>query len=167
MSFTTEELQKIGVWCKGDPDAISFVMKIFEVSQIADDFVDCDAPMELSKAMARLLHLALVEIPSNPFYVKYKNWFLPLFSTTILLWDATNDWAKSPNTSSRMFAWSYREIGEQIIIKTACITGGFEFARHVARDIHDFYHVKDEEKFEDWEAETWGALAAVDQGPIP
>jgi len=154
MSFNSqEEYDKILEWCLGNKDATDFLVQIFEISQIADDFVDRDVPLEQinSAKMLQMLHLCMVDIPTNPFYLQYQRWLVPLMSTSLIIWEATETWGKSKNIDTKMFAYVFREITEQIIIMVANLIGGIEHSRKVARDVHDFYHIKDKESFIDWQ----------------
>jgi hypothetical protein len=156
MQKRNEEHSRVLAWCKGDRAAADFLMIIGEISQIADDFVDRDVPEDqISGArMLRLLHLALVDLPANPFYARHQAWFRPLFSTSLLIWEATGDWEKSDKPDTRIFAYAYREICEQIFFMAANIIGGMEHARQVVREVHDFYHVEHAEDFKSWEKEN-------------
>lgn len=146
------EYEQVLHWCKGDKSATSFLMKAFEVTQIADDFVDRDVPVEEidEQAMLRLLHLCMVEIPTNPFYQQYSTWFIPLMSTSFTIWSCTDEWGKDSNETTRQFGYVYREICEQMITMTAQLIGGLEWARQVTQELHQFYHQQEQESFEEW-----------------
>lgn len=150
-----EECDKLLEWCLGDRHAADFLARVFEVSQIADDFVDRDVPADWINGarMLRLLHLCLVDIPANPFYIRHSTWFTPLLSTCCMIWEATEDWRQSEEPDTRMFAYTYREIGEQIVFMAARLIGGLDHARAVIRDVHAFYHVHRAEAFDKWEKE--------------
>ncbi len=161
MAFSKkEEYEQLLVWCRGNEAAADFLEKGFAVTQIADDFVDRDVPQCRidSDHMLRLLHLCLVEIPSNPFYMAHRAWFAPLFSTSFLMWEATESWKTSEVADSRKFAYTWREICEQLIFMTAWLVGGLQHARAVVRSVHEFYHVtyQDNEDFYRWQEREYG-----------
>jgi hypothetical protein len=135
-------------------------MHAFEVTQIADDFVDRDVPDDQinSGKMLRLLHLMMVDIQINPFWDKNKDWLIPILSSSFITWEATETWKKSPNKDSRLFAYAYREICEQVVTMTANVIGGMEHARKVIREMHEFYHIEhqDGEDFEFWDKQEGG-----------
>ena len=143
MTFTIEEeYLKVEEWCLGNKDAARLLMDIYEVTQIADDFVDRDVPLSEidSGKMLRLLHLAMVDIPTNSFYLQYSQWLIPLMSSSLLIWDATETWKKSKEIETRMFAYTYREICEQFNFVVANILGGLPHAKKVIQETHEFYH---------------------------
>jgi len=150
-----QEYNRVLGWVKGETAAADFLMKAFEVTQIADDFVDRDVPVEQidERAMLRLLHLCMVDIPTNPFYQQYSTWFIPLMSTSFTIWSCTDEWGKDSNKTTRQFGYVYREICEQMITMTAQLLGGVEWAREVTKELHSFYHQEDQETFEDWDNE--------------
>jgi hypothetical protein len=150
-----QEYAKALEWCKGNRAAADFLMMGFEMTQIADDFVDRDVPDHQidSGRMLRMLHLCMVDIPSNDFYRFNQAWFTPILSTSFLIWDATNHWAGHPSQDTRMFAYTWREICEQIVFMAARLIGGLDHARRVVRDVHEFYHYyhQGDENFHQWE----------------
>ncbi len=160
MAFSAkEEYDQLLIWCRGDAAAADFLRAGFRVTQIADDFVDRDVAEDRidSNHMLQLLHLCLVDIPSNPFYRQYRAWFAPLLSTSFLMWEATEAWKASETADSRKFAYCWREICEQLIFMTAYLVGGLQHARLVIRDVHRFYHVthQDDEDFYKWEQKEY------------
>lgn len=148
------EQQRLLEWALGNADAAAFLSLVGRLSQLVDDIADREADPE--EASAEVLRLALVELPANPFYRAHEAWFRPIFATSSLIWDASNEWARSERRTTRMYAYVLREIGEQVIVLTALLCGGWDHARKVTRDLHEFYHTTDQESFEDWEAERHG-----------
>ena len=149
------EYARLLQWCCGNREAADFLWLGFALTQQADDFVDRDVPAENidSGAMLRLLHYALVDIPSNPFYMAHRAWFAPIFSTSFLMWEATETWRQSPVADTRKFAYTWRESCEQLIFMTARLIGGLDHARNVIRDVHQYYHVEHQgsEDYYQWE----------------
>ena len=94
MSFLVEEEEeKLFGWCLGDKDAVVLLQNLAEISQIADDFADNDISDEQrSEQVTRLLHLALVAVPTNPFFIKHGQWLVPVMSSSMYLWNASNEW---------------------------------------------------------------------------
>ena len=141
-------------WCRGDRDAAAFLNLLAHGSQLADDFVDGEtAPHERGKNMIEMLDSALREIPQNTFYQKHREALTPLISVPLIYWEASNDWAKSKHRTTRMFAFVMRESLEMAVVGIALLVGGREWARRVVREVHSYYHVLDDEPFENWEAE--------------
>ncbi len=151
------EIENLYRWCQGDEAAVRMLVSLGEVSQIADDFVDGDKPGCDSAAMSRLLLLALVNLPNNPFFEKYRAWLAPLLASALLQWDASNGWHRDPRRDTRIYGFVYRCALEKVIVTTAYLIAGFEHARNVEREVHEFYRYSadaDGETFEQWEAIT-------------
>lgn len=136
-----DELEQLHKWCKNDSNAVVFLRVIAEISQIADDYADGDEFG--SEAMTRLLHLCLVAIPSNPFYIKNQPWLMPVMSASMIMWNASNDWKNE-------FGFVYRESLEQIIHVVALIIGGQKHANKVAKEVNKFYHQDHGENYKNW-----------------
>tara|TARA_Y100000593_G_C4247810_1_gene305600 strand:+ start:221 stop:667 length:447 start_codon:yes stop_codon:yes gene_type:complete len=142
MPFSAEEEHQIYLkWCNNDEQAVKFLHDISEISQIADDFVDGD--VSDSESMTRLLHLSLVSIPTNPFFLCHANWLVPIMSSSMLLWNASNGWKNE-------FGFVYREALEQIVGIVAGIVGGHEHAIQVTKELNEFYHQTHGEGYDNW-----------------
>lgn len=149
------ELKKLRAWCLGDEAAVAMLVRLGEISQIADDLVDGDQPTAPSADMARLLLLALVDIPNNPFFARYRAYLAPLLTSALLQWDAANDWARDARRESRIYSFVFRCALERCIVASAYLLGGFEHARKVEREMHEYYRYSpdaDGQPFEVWEA---------------
>jgi len=142
MSFSAdEEAAKLYEWCLNDKDAVVLLQILAEISQISDDYADGDE--EGSEKITRLLHLSLVSLPTNPFYLTHGKWLLPVMSSSMHLWNASNDWKNE-------YGFVYREALEQIIHVVALLIGGQKHAAQVAKDVNNFYHQTHGENIEDW-----------------
>jgi DNA-binding FadR family transcriptional regulator len=137
----SEEAEKLHEWTLVDKDAVVLLQNLAEISQIADDYADGDA--DGPEKITRLLHLSLVAIPTNPFFMKHGQWLVPVMSSSMHLWNASNDWRNE-------YGFVYREALEQIIHVVALLTGGQEHAAQVAKDVNKFYHQIHGERIEDW-----------------
>jgi len=153
MAFKDEEHEMFMEWACGDKNAVAFLHRLFEASQIADDFTDDDA-VNKPETMSRLLHLLLVTIPTNPFYIANQAWLLPVMVTGLQQWCASNEWAESEDENVQMFGYVYRESLEQVIGIVALLCGGDEHARSVVSDVNKFYHSKYKEDFKNWSKEN-------------
>lgn len=141
-------------WADGDEDAAALLHLLGEGSQLADDIVDRDIPEdEMSGAVTKLMGDMIVRLPANPFYVRHRATLEPVIMSSFLVWDATNDWAKSPRKETQMFAYTFREILGQIIGMVALLVGGLAFARRVTREVHLYYHSNRVESFDAWRKE--------------
>jgi len=152
--FSDTERQMHRRWTDGNEDAAALLHLLGEGSQLADDIVDRDIPEdEMSGAVTKLMGDMIVRLPANPFYAKHRATLEPVIMSSFLVWDATNDWAKSPRKETQMFAYTFREILGQIIGMVALLVGGLAFARRVTREVHLYYHSNRVESFEAWRKE--------------
>jgi|SaaInlV_135m_DNA_1039713.scaffolds.fasta_scaffold51250_2 hypothetical protein len=136
-------------WSLGNESAADFLAMLSLSYHIADDFVDRDKDPESysSKMMAKLMHLAFVDIPANVFYQRYRTELAPVMSASFFIWNASNTWADGDD-NAKHFSYVYREIGEQIIITVARIVGGIDHATAVTDEIYQTFHAK--KTFEGW-----------------
>jgi len=147
-----DEGEQLRNWLNGDEAAALLVEKLFALSQIADDFVDDDQEINRNKAMCKLLHIAIVEIPSNPAWLQYQNWLLPLISSSIITWGTSNELANDDDEDSRRFAWAIRDIAEQLVHQVALLKNGFDYAQRIAAEVARYYRTnEDKETFEQWQ----------------
>jgi hypothetical protein len=148
--MATEKI-KLRKWLQ-DETAVILMEKIFEVSQIADDFVDNDKPIDRNAEMCRLLHLTMVEIPANPVFMRYQGFIAPVISSAIMQWCASNRLSDSMIEEVRRYAWAIRDAGESVLIAIATAMHGVEAGARVAVECGEHFRVNhDAETFEDWQ----------------
>jgi len=141
-------------WANGDPDAAAFLGLVGEGSQLADDIADGEAPEgDVSGAVMKLMSDMVIRLPANDFYTRHRGALEPVIMSSFLVWDATNDWAKSTKRETQMFAYAFREILGQVIGVVALLCGGLAFARRVTREVHLYYHSNRVESFDSWRKE--------------
>lgn len=146
---------KLRQWFKGNEDAARLVENLFEVSQLVDDFVDRDQGHTLGdrrERAARLLHLALIVIPANPFHAKFQGWLAPLLSDAVLAWDMATGLEQGGRDTEKAFAFVYRDQLERMIVQVAQLIGGLDHARLVQEDVFAYF------RFEHEDGQTYGAF---------
>jgi hypothetical protein len=143
--------EKLLSWVKDDEAAAVLISKIFEISQIADDFVDADRPMDKSEEMSKLLILALVEIPANRFYRENHGFLAPLIIAIIAAFNTSNKLQKNKDIDCSMFAWALRDASEHLITAIAYLKGGAEYALNVSQEVTEYFRTNDDrESWADW-----------------
>lgn len=141
-------------WANGDLEAARVLAITGGASQMADDFVDGDVPeARRGDVMALLLMALLIELPNNPFYAKHRTRLEPILASSILMWNGSNKWAKGDG-HDRRYAYVYRESMEQLIGVVALLTGGHAHALRTNNEVHEWFHRREAEPFEDWEREV-------------
>lgn len=144
--FQPDEYRRIQQWLLGNTEAADMVMCIAQVSQVADDICD-----EGSREIGLVLSHTLFALNRNKFFQEHRQTIEPLLLGSVLMWEAANQWATHPRRETRMFAFVWRFILEQIVPVTAYLLGGHDHAVRVAVEMHDYYHA--DETFEEWEKE--------------
>ena len=81
-------------WFGGNEAAARLVAHLCAVAHTWDDLVDRDKPVDEAQ-INRCFELALVDIPSNPFYQQHINALLPLIYTGVLGYLTANTLEKS------------------------------------------------------------------------
>lgn len=138
-------------WLKGDEAAAALIDRLFEVSQIADDFIDGDKPIDKNQTMTHLLMLALVEIPANPFYRANQGVIAPLLIATIMAFETSNRLQHSADRDCTMMAWALRDSLEHLITVCAYLKGGAMWASEVSLQMTKYFRSNDDrESLEDW-----------------
>lgn len=141
-------------WALGDVAAAEMLALLARGSQVADDIVDGDvAPPDRGKSVVEMIDVSLRELPANPFFREHQAVLGPLISLSVFQWEASNEWHRSQNRTTRLFGFVLREALDSIIVAVALIKGGRDWAKKVLREVHTYYHVLDQETFEQWEAE--------------
>lgn len=125
-----EEYEQISKWLLGNQEAIQLIVALNEAVKIADDFVDKEIEVN-SNNMTRLLHLLLIDIPSNNFYMQCRGWIIPFLSTTLQLWNASNTWKLSDCKKTKIFGSMYKELYHFLIPHIASLIGGYEHTQKV------------------------------------
>lgn len=148
-----DEVEKLRGWFLGNEDAVRLVKELGAISQIADDLADMELKIPPQVAVVELLLKTLVNVPGNPFFQRYAEWYLPVFFTAITQWQLSNELTDSHSKNSRMFAYVLREGLDQVIYVTALLVGGAYHAQKVAREVH-WYYYSEGETFEEWESEN-------------
>lgn len=83
--------------------AIDWLLSLWHVTQVFDDFADGDSvtPESLDAA----LWMALVSMPCNPFFSEHRATLTPLIATSILKWRASDRVEKMGQQDARSFVW--------------------------------------------------------------
>lgn len=118
------------VVCKGNTDAVDFLMTVYHAVSIWDDLIDKDKPVDDSAINSAFIAL-LVDMNRNPFFRQYVDHLLPVIELCVMNWMASNNMAKHQKTAVMSFCC--RQVAAQLIVYTARIIGGPQWAeQHIA-----------------------------------
>ena len=143
-------------WCLGNTDAAAVMGRFARLSQLADDFVDEEVKGDRSKSMVDLLHIALVELPINPFYRRFQTTYGSVIIQVLLMYHASNEWYDEDKRDVQMFSFVWREATELLINHTAYLVGGLEHAQQVVSELREHWKENDPDKLLQWSKERGG-----------
>lgn len=124
--------QALGRWLKGNPGAIRFILDMVYLAHLWDDLIDRDrdrAPEEISQGFK----LGLFHLLENPFYARNIGELKPIMVNAYLNWQASNV-IKDPSKQ-----WFLKASIYNIIVHSAYLVGGMQWAEQVTTEIWDFY----------------------------
>ena len=73
-----------------DVHAIRFIHHVFRLFSVVDHINDEEGEENRKSELIEILHLALIEIPTNPFYIRFQPHFTPLLLAGIEQWRGSN-----------------------------------------------------------------------------
>ncbi len=114
----------------GNEDAFQFLMTVSDITELYDDLIDKDVDIEPDR-VHQVMAMALIGLPSNPFYLKHRIWLTPIMASSINSWrDATE--LEQGTRNERVVAYVIRNLDIQLIQAIIQITRGPEFLRTVS-----------------------------------
>ena len=113
---------------------------LITIVDIWDNLIDKDVPVS-DDEINKMMHLALVDIPQNPFYIAYHSKLVPIISAGIMAWLASNQFEATADEELWSLSHGYRHWLSMVFVACAEIIGGYDHARKIApyllRDITD------------------------------
>lgn len=134
-------------WANGDAAGAQLLELVCEIARLADDIADGEADAD---AVPRLLHRCLVDLPANAFVQRHGATLRPVLSECVHSWALSNEWRRSGCERRQTFGFVYREATDRLGLAVAQITGGYDHARAVARDIFRTCHAPSTETVAAW-----------------
>ena len=117
------------------PDAVAWLLSIWDVTQVFDDMADGDFPDrgELSRA----IWAALVGMPSNPFFIAKAPVLLPMVGGMVLKWEASDTVEKDGEPDERSYMW--RAGFYDVVLWVVFLCHGDEAARRAGPAVMRLY----------------------------
>lgn len=132
----------------GHRDAHRMIMDLFSVSQVLDDLIDKDRPVD-EEEIFKTYHTCLVDIPRNPFYLNHLNFLVPLFSQYLMDWyDATLLERKGTNHFKDV-AFGLRTNLASIVTQCAYLIGGLDHKQSVAIEVRKHFWMETMTEYRD------------------
>lgn len=134
-------------WCCGNHAAVQFVLDLNAVVETWDDLIDGDQPVSADAINAAFMR-AMVGLPGNPFFQAHASALMPTVAVAINAWLDANVFEKSGDAHERMWAFFLRNLGMEVFIQVALLTGGPEHMRAVSVEMRRFFT---HETYANWE----------------
>lgn len=130
-------------------DARDWLMALWNAIQIFDDMADGDFPDrdKLTDAICD----TLVNMPSNPFFLRHADTLLPLLAVAILKWKASDEAEREGKVNETTFVW--RAGFYDIVLAVIQLTHGQQAALDACRYVADLYG----EEYADYQKEFGNA----------
>jgi hypothetical protein len=140
-------------WFGGNQDALNMYFMFRDLAHAWDDLVDKDC--ELSEIeINNAFMIALVYLPSNPFYRSIQDYILPIWPLVASAYEVSNKFQRDKDPHGLEIAHGLRYAAGHIIVYSVQVCVGIEKAREVLplvwKDI--FY-----ERFDDYAKEHLNA----------
>jgi len=133
-----DEKQLIVQALQGNQEAAAFCSMIFEASQVWDDLIDGDKPVDKEQINSVFWNL-LVALPGNAFYRQHIDSITPIIMQSISDWHVANALEKGDN-HDKSIAFVLRDSVSALLIHCATLIGGYQWGRNVAVDIRRAIH---------------------------
>lgn len=136
---------------KGDEEAINLMNDLAMVSQVWDDLIDRDKPVDnrmINEAFLALLYC----LPRNDFYTQNITELQPVIDSAMIDWFTANELEQCKGSEiwdshEKPMAWCLRDSLASVLICCAKIIGGMDWAISVSLEIRRFVH---DEAIEDY-----------------
>jgi hypothetical protein len=136
-------------WFGGNQDAANMFTMFIELSHAWDDIVDKDQDIQQDR-INRAFLIALVYLPTNPFYRKIQDQILPMWIAFVSAYEVANNFEKNKDPHGLEIAHGLRYATGHIIAYAVILCIGQDKAREVLPEMwKDIYF----ERFEEYRKE--------------
>lgn len=136
-------------WFNGNQDALNMYRMLVDLAHTWDDLVDKDKVVDESKINNAFL-VALVYLPSNPFYRLIQDQILPMWTTVIAGYEVANKYEQSKDEHGIEIAHTLRYAVGHIVTYMVQVCNGYENAKDILPEV--WKHVVFE-RFDDYRKE--------------
>lgn len=136
----------------GDAEAALFVVQAGDLARLADNLAD-NAGGDRHEAMARLLILAVQEIPTNPFFRANADLLRHALAQVAACWQVSNRFHGAEDEKRHTFGFVMREAIDILVMQVAGICVGWQAAASVYERLFAAAHGNEAETVSDWAKE--------------
>lgn len=133
----------------GNADAAQFLVLASEMARVADDVADGEST-DPQADMARVLTLALAEIPANPFYQATAPVLRHFMASSVALWDVSNRVQGGPRG---VWGFVHRNAIDTLTMQVAALCRGWRDAPAAFLDTVEMFDPANDETVATWNAE--------------
>lgn len=119
--------------------AMECVRAVFDVLHVWDDLIDRDRYVTDEEIMTAFW-LALVELPTNAFYVQHFSALHPILVNAIVNWRAATAMEREGDEHDRSIAFILRGAYSDVLSMSALLVGGLEWSVRVTPEIRQWMH---------------------------
>ena len=133
---TSQTIQdKLPEWMDHNQDAVNFLLNIFFIASMWDDFIDRDKLLS-DEDIHAVFDTCLLTLPLNPFYTKYFTALYSLLANSIRNWKAANIIENDPASDELALqqAFVLRSSYIDLIGMCAALIKGTEHATNVTKE---------------------------------
>lgn len=137
----------------GNEAAAELLVSVGEMVRAADDLADGEAD-DPQEAAARVLLLALVTIPQNPFYDANREHLQELLGAMVVSWQVSNRFHRSGDQPRQEFGFVLRESPDLFMLHVCALCRGWHVAADIYEEIWGLAHGDKGETVETWAEEA-------------
>lgn len=134
---TTQERDFLEKVLRGNSHAIDFILMLFSISQVLDDLVDKDKPVD-DLSIIRSYHMSLIALPENPFYRQYFDYLRPMLAVILQCYGDSVELEKGKAHDLHL-AFVLRDRLTDIVTQCARLLYGWEYAQTISIDVQRFF----------------------------
>jgi hypothetical protein len=120
--------------------AYDYLWKLMCISRTVDDIYDMDQEITRSQLLEAIDYL-LVELPYNPFFIKYRDTLTSQHVSMHNAWLSSNLWNKGDETS-KVYAHVWRDYHHEVVPLVALLTQGPKKMREVSFKVRQMFKKK-------------------------
>lgn len=121
----------------GDPNAVAFILQFSDATELFDDLIDKDKPIE-DEHVIRVLFSLLTEMPMNPFFDKNKGAIVPVIVTGINAWLDANVLERGTR-ENKVYSYVLRGWYCELILFVIYLTKGKHHMRSVSMEVREYF----------------------------
>lgn len=125
----------------GDADAVAFLLDVFDAAEFFDDIIDEETDKLEHKTQAvRVLFSTLIDVPNNPFFVRFRNQITPVMLVGINAWLDSVTYEQRGGDEPLARAYMLRALYMDLVPLVVCLVHGRHRMRETSVRVRDFFH---------------------------